>query len=130
MEVLRTFLAGSSRTEQGERICNEILGLLTLWDAYRDHTHEGYFYRWVFREKSIIGIRRLRAYLRNEIKLALRLGHGQSPFADELKLLLVAIIEMQRHMRDIPFGTPDQFSEELTTHELNSRFAANNSAQR
>ena len=129
MEVLLVFISDSGQTKHNEPrmkgICDEILGLLKVWDAFRRHTHESYFYRWTFRETSIKGIRRLKAYLRNQIKLAFRDGNGTSLFAEELKHLVAAIHHMLAHVNDMPFSNPPQLSDHLTGDEINRRMLAN-----
>lgn len=134
MEVLALFLTESAKTQCNEPrlkcICDEILGLLKVWDAFRYHTHEIYYYRWTFRERSIKGIRRLKAYLRNQIKLAFRHGNGTSSFAEELKLLTVAINEMLAHAKDMPFPGPPLHSQHLTAEEINRRLSANRRSRR
>jgi hypothetical protein len=57
-------------------------------------------------------------FLRNEIKLAFRLDHGASSFAEELKLLVVTS-EMQVHARTC---LQKALFERLAVAELNRRF--------
>ena len=129
MEVLAIFLTESAHARRNEPrmkpIRQEILCLLKVWDAFRYHTHEIYYYRHAFRERSIKGIRRLKAYLRNQIKLAFRHGNGTSPFAEDLKLLVVAINVMQAHVYDIPCKGLPLPSQHVTVEELDRRLATN-----
>jgi hypothetical protein len=129
MEVLLVFLTEASKTERKEprvkSICVEILRLLKVWDAFRHHTHETHCCRWAFREQSVKGIRRPKACLRNEVKLAFRVENGSSSFAEELKLLVAAIQEMQLHAKDMPFEGPPPLSQRVTSEELNCRLSAN-----
>jgi hypothetical protein len=129
MEVFVLFLKEAKEMKREEpkieSICEELRGLLRIWDGFRRHTHETYYYRWYFREASITRIRRVKGFLRNEIKLAFRLDHGASSFAEELKLLVVAITEMQVHAKDMPFEGPPLLSQRLAVAELNRRFEAN-----
>jgi hypothetical protein len=126
MEVLLVFLTEASKTERKEprvkSICVEILRLLKVWDAFRYHTHETCYYRWAFREQSVKGIRRLKACLRNEVKLAFRVENGSSSFAEELKLLVAAIQEMQLHAKDMPFEGPPPLSQRVDSSVRNARF--------
>jgi hypothetical protein len=129
MEILGLFLTEAATTVRDEpmvkSICDEILSLLKVWDSFRYHTHETYFYRWFYRDQSIKGIRRVKAYLRNQVKLAFQLENGTSAFAEELKLLVVAVNEMQLHMNDMPFEGPPPPSQHLTDDELNRRQSEN-----
>jgi hypothetical protein len=89
-----------------KRVCDEILSLLEVWDAFCYHTDKTCLHRRSFPEQSIKGIHRLQACLRNKVKLAFRVENTTTVFAQWLKLLVAATIAMQLHMTDMPFEAP------------------------
>jgi hypothetical protein len=68
-------------------VCHAIMNLLNIWAAFWLDTHETFYYRCHFRDQSIKEIRYLKAYVRNQVKVAFKLDH-LSPLVEELKYLL------------------------------------------